>query len=115
MDASAASVQTDNAQHAFSTPDQLTLSLVAVLGSRTLLTSFVSCPTLPPTAPLLTTNDLGTFGAFGSVAAGALTCETAPGERGQRCRRRLCELRSGGRDKAAGRAERTCVRVFLRF
>lgn len=61
---------------AFDRADRLTLSLVAVLGSRTLLTSFVSCPTLPPTAPLLTTNDLGTFGAFGSVAAGALTCET---------------------------------------
>ena len=63
-----------------------TLSLLPVLGSRTLRTSLVKAVTEPPTVPLLTTKDLGVLDAFGSAAASlGLTCdeETVQNEAGQ--------------------------------
>ena len=62
-------------QHPIRTNRKLTLILLPVLGSSTLLTSLVNAATVPPTVPLLTTNDLGTLGALGSTEESVgLTC-----------------------------------------
>lgn len=85
-------------QHPIRTNRKLTLILLPVLGSSTLLTSLVNAATVPPTVPLLTTNDLGTLGALGSTEESVgLTC------RG--------ELARFFPPAAAG--ELTWVRVFL--
>ena len=101
-----------------------TLSLEAVLGSRTRLTSLVNCETVPPTVPLWTTNDLGVFcapaapGAAGAALGAGLICKQGEGRISTRCGgagRRASGgswLRSRERERERGR---TWVRVLRRL